>query len=119
MGKIRFQHAIIFTSDIAAAKGFYNGLLGLDIVQDFDTFVLLEGNLALHRADVFYGYLEKPYSGEAMGRDNLDLYFTTGELKEAEERLKSAGVRFIHGIRKFPWGEPLCAFMIPTGTSWR
>jgi catechol 2,3-dioxygenase-like lactoylglutathione lyase family enzyme len=104
---IRLHTAIIFTRDIEASKAFYHGLLGIGIVQDSDSFVLLEGNLGLHKADVFYGYLEKPYNGEAMGRDNLDLYFTTDELEAAEQKLRNAGVTFIHGIKKFPWGETL------------
>jgi catechol 2,3-dioxygenase-like lactoylglutathione lyase family enzyme len=78
--KIRLHTTIIFTKDISASKAFYHGLLGLAVAHEDDTFVLLEGNLGLHRADVFYGYLEKPYNGEAMGKDNLDLYFTTDAL---------------------------------------
>jgi catechol 2,3-dioxygenase-like lactoylglutathione lyase family enzyme len=112
---IQLHTAIIFTSDMEASKAFYHGLLGIGIVQDSGSFVLLDGNLGLHKADVFYEYLEKPYNGEVMGADNIDLYFTTDELEKAEERLKSAGVRFIHGIRRFPWGETLFRVYDPDG----
>lgn len=112
---IRLHTTIIFTSDIAASKAFYNGLLGIGIVQDSDSFVLLEGSLGLHKADVFYEYLEKPYNGGTMGRDNLDLYFTTDELEAAERKLKAAGIKFIHGIREFPWGETLFRVYDPDG----
>ncbi len=80
----------------------------LAVLREDDTFVL-------HRADVFYGYLDKPYSGEALGRDYLDLYFTTGALEEAEQRLREAGVKFIHGIKKFHWGERLFRVYDPDG----
>lgn len=113
--EVRFHTAIIFTRDIEASKAFYHGLLGLKIMQDSGSFALLEGGLGLHKADVFYGYLEKPYHGEAMGKDNLDLYFTTNGLEEAEQRLKQAGVRFIHGIRAYPWGETLFRVYDPDG----
>jgi catechol 2,3-dioxygenase-like lactoylglutathione lyase family enzyme len=113
--KIRFRNAIIFTKDIAASKAFYHELLGLGVMHDSDTFVLLEGNLGLHRADVFYGYIEKLYQGESMGRDNLDLYFTVDALGEAEQKLRSAGVTFIHGIRKCDWGESVFRVYDPDG----
>lgn len=113
--EIRFRNAIILTKDIAASKSFYNGLLGIAIMHDSDTFVLLEGNLGLHRADVFWGYIEKQYKDELMGRDNLDLYFTVDSLEEAEQRLRSAGVTFIHGIRKCDWGESVFRVLDPDG----
>jgi catechol 2,3-dioxygenase-like lactoylglutathione lyase family enzyme len=112
---ITFRNPIVFTNNIAASKAFYHGLLGLAVVQDSGSFVLLEGNLGLHKADVFYGYLGKPYNGEAMGRDNLDLYFTTDELEATESKLKQAGVKFIHGMRRFPWGETLMRVYDPDG----
>jgi catechol 2,3-dioxygenase-like lactoylglutathione lyase family enzyme len=112
---LRFHTAIIFTRDIAASKAFYHGLLGLAVLQDFPSFVLLEGGLGLHSAEVFYSYLDKPYEGEALGRDNLDLYFTTAELETAEQALKAAGVRFIHGIRKCDWGESVLRVYDPDG----
>ncbi len=113
--KIKLHTTIVFTKDIPASKAFYHGLLGLAVLHEDDTFVLLEGNLGLHRADVFYGYLEKPYNGEAMGKDNLDLYFTTDALEEAEQKLRDAGVKFIHGIKKFHWGERLFRVYDPDG----
>ena len=113
--KIQLRTAIIFTKDISASKAFYNGLLGLEVVHEDGTFVLLEGNLGLHQADVFYGYLEKPYSGEAMGKSNLDLYFTADVLEEAEKKLRAAGVTFIHGIKSTIGANVYSEYMIPTG----
>ncbi len=113
--RIKFHTTIIFTGDIAASKEFYHGLLGLEVLQDAGSFVLLEGNLGLHKTEVFYEYIGKQYSGEAMGRDNLDLYFTTDDLEAAEGRLKEAGIKFIHGIKKYPWGEKLFRVYDPDG----
>ncbi|MGE5494647.1 MAG: VOC family protein [Burkholderiales bacterium] len=113
--RIKFHTAIIFTGDIAASKKFYHGLLGIEVLQDAGTFVLLEGSLGLHKADVFYEYIGKQYGGETMGRDNLDLYFTTDDIEAAEQRLKDAGVKFIHEIKEFPWGEKLFRVYDPDG----
>jgi|AGTN01.2.fsa_nt_gi Glyoxalase/Bleomycin resistance protein/Dioxygenase superfamily. len=112
---IRFNNPIIFSGDIERSKAFYHGLLGLAVIQDSGSFVLLEGNLGLHSADVFYEYLKKPYRGESMGRDNLDLYFTATGLEEVQQRLKEAGVPFIHGIQRCPWGETVLRVYDPDG----
>lgn len=112
---IRFRNAIIFTKDIERSKAFYNGLLGLVIKNDFGSFVMFEGNFSLHSADVFYEYLNKPYNGENMGRDNLDLYFTSDDLEAVQARLKKANVTFIHEIQKCPWGESILRVYDPDG----
>ena len=104
---VQFRNPILFVRDMEASKAFYNGLLGIGIKDDFDTFVLLEGNLGLHRADLFYEYLQKPYSGEAMGRDNLDLYFTSDHLPELQQRLIDAGFEVFFPLQLTAWGETL------------
>ena len=104
---VQFCNPIVFVQDMEASKAFYHNLLGIEIKEDFDSFVLLEGNLGLHRADVFYDYLKKPYSGEAMGRDNLDLYFTSDHLPELQQRLIDAGFEVFFPLQQTAWGETL------------
>lgn len=112
---VRFRNTIIFTRDIESSKAFYHDLLGLAVKQDFGSIVMLEGNLSLHRADVFFEYLKKPYHGGSMGGDNLDLYFTAGDLEAVQKKLKSEGVTFIHEIQKCPWGENVLRVYDPDG----
>lgn len=112
---IRFRGAILLVRDMAHSKAFYHGLLGLKLLRDGDSFALLEGGLSLHDANVFYGYLQKPYGKQAMGRDNLDLYFTSGQLDRVQERLKQADVVFIHEIKPCPWGERVLRVRDPDG----
>ena len=104
---VQFRNPILLVRDIEASKVFYHDLLGIGIKEDFDTFVLLEGNLGLHRADVFYEYLKKPYSGEAMGRDILDLYFTADHLPQLQQRLIDAGFEVFFPLQLTAWGETL------------
>ncbi len=112
---VQFRNSILLVRDMEASKAFYHGLLGIEMKQDFGTFVLLEGNLGLHRADVFYEYLKKPYSGEAMGRDNLDLYFTSDHLPELQQRLIDAGFTVIFPLQLTDWGETLFRVYDPDG----
>jgi len=112
---IRFRNAIALVRDIKISKTFFADTLGIPIVQDTESYVLFEGHFAIHSAELFYEYIEKPYDGEKMGRDNLDLYFTTSNLAAMQEKLTRAGVTFIHGIRKCAWGESVLRIYDPDG----
>ena len=112
---IRFRNVILLTNNIEKSKIFYSNIIGLQIEQDSKTFVLFEGNFAIHKADLFYEYIDKQYHGEKMGQDNLDLYFTTSDLLSTQEKLKAAGIPFIHEIRKLAWGESVIRIYDPDG----
>jgi len=111
----RFRNSIALVQDVEISKAFYKDVIGINIVQDSGSFVLFEGNFSIHDAAIFYGYIDKRYEGEKMGRDNLDLYLTTDDLVAMQEKLEFAGVKFIHGIRQFPWGESVFRVYDPDG----
>jgi catechol 2,3-dioxygenase-like lactoylglutathione lyase family enzyme len=75
--EIRFINSIALVKSIEESKHFYKDVIGLKVIQEFDTFVLFQDHFAIHTADLFYTYINKPYHGEKMGRDNVDFYFTT------------------------------------------
>lgn len=112
---IRYRHSIALVRDMEESKHFYRDILGLTIVQDFDTFVLFQEDFAIHRADLFYEYINKPYHGEKMGRDNVDFYFTTTELSKVRDKLKESQVEFIHDIKQMAWGEKVIRIYDPDG----
>ncbi len=112
---IRFRHSIALVRDIEESKHFYKDILGLSIIRDFDVFVLFQNDFAIHRADLFYDYINKPYHGEKMGHDNVDFYLTTSELEHVSARLKENKVVFIHEIKQMDWGEKVIRIYDPDG----
>lgn len=112
---IRFRNVIALVSDIKESKHFYEDIIGLKINQEFDTFILFEDDFAIHKADLFYEYINKPYHGEKMGRGNVDFYFTTSDLESYRDKLREAGVIFIHDIRRHDWGESVIRVYDPDG----
>lgn len=112
---IRFRHSIALVRDIEESKQFYKDILGLSIVQDFDIFVLFQNDFAIHRADLFYDYINKPYHGEKMGHDNVDFYLTTTDLEHVSDKLKENKVVFIHDIKQMDWGEKVIRIYDPDG----
>ncbi len=112
---IRYRHGIALVKDVAASKHFYADIIGLAIEKDFDSMVLFKDDFAIHSAEIFYGYLNKPYHGEKMGHDNVDFYFTTDNLEEFQQKLKDEKVSFIHEIRLHDWGERVIRVYDPDG----
>jgi catechol 2,3-dioxygenase-like lactoylglutathione lyase family enzyme len=112
---IRFRHSIALVRDMEESKHFYRDVLGLAIVQDFETFVLFQNDFAIHRADLFYEYINKPYHGEKMGHDNVDFYLTTTDLDNVRDKLKDNQVMFIHDIKQMACGEKVIRVYDPDG----
>jgi catechol 2,3-dioxygenase-like lactoylglutathione lyase family enzyme len=111
--EIRFRHSIALVKNIEESKCFYRDIIGLKVIEEFDTFILFQDNFAIHTADLFYTYINKPYHGEKMGHDNVDFYFTTSDLEGMQKKLKEEKVTFIHEIYKHAWGEKESVFTIP------
>lgn len=113
--EIKFHHSISLVKDIEVSKQFFRDIIGLPVIKEYDTFVLFDGNFAIHAADVFYEYINKTYHGEKLGHDNVDYYFTTSDLPAMEQKLKNSNVEFLHGIKQHAWGEKVIRVLDPDG----
>jgi catechol 2,3-dioxygenase-like lactoylglutathione lyase family enzyme len=115
---LRFSHSIVFVRDLAVSKRFYTETLGLKVVEDHGTIVLLENHLALHQARelalTVWGAHPPDGLDQPQGRRNLLLYFETQALEETFERLAGM-VRLIHPIQRQAWGQCVFRFYDPDG----
>ena len=89
--------------------------MGLKISKEYETIIMFENNFVIHKADVFYEYINKSYHGEKMGHDNVDFYFTTSDLYGFLKKLKAEHVTFIHEIKQHDWGEKVIRIYDPDG----
>lgn len=110
-----FKTPIYLVSDIEKSKAFYEQTIGVSVIQDFGSFVIFEGNFAIHSADVLYEYMDKKYTGGRLGADNLELYFASSDLETLQEKLSKENVTFIHPIKACPWGEKVLRIYDPDG----
>ncbi len=101
---MKYLGPLIVVEEIAAARKFYEELLGQRVQLDFGVNVSFEGNLAIHQKAHFQSLIgdqlpitRKPH--------NFELYFETEDLAQADQRLKEAGVRYIHETCEQPWGQ--------------
>jgi len=112
---LHFKTPIYLVRDIEISKVFYEKTIGAAILQDFGSFVVFEGNFAIHSADVLYEYIDKQYTGGRLGADNIELYFASSDLAALQEKLIKENVTFIHPIRECPWGEKVLRIYDPDG----
>ena len=103
---LRFVCPLIVVDEIARSRYFYEQILGQKVKDDFGVNVSFEGNFAIHLKAHYQSLLgdvtQYPVAPKA---HNGELYFETDELEPICQRLKQAGVEFIHVIREQPWGQ--------------
>ena len=110
-----FVNTIVFVKDIQVSKKFYSDILGMKVLQDYETIVFFENHLVLHIADsIIRTIFKKPMSSalRKQGRNNILLYFETDKLDELYDRI-SDKVKIIHGIEKQAWGQKVFRFYDP------
>jgi catechol 2,3-dioxygenase-like lactoylglutathione lyase family enzyme len=113
---MRFSNAIAFVASIPRSTEFYRDVIGIDPVEEYDTFVLFGDGFSIHDGANLYeqafGRPEAP--ARPWGRDNLDLYFVSDDL-EADFARVSASATIVHPIRALPSGELAFRCLDPDG----
>lgn len=104
MPTLTFNHAMIYSRDVAAALQFYQGLLGFKLLEDFR-----------HEERCVYARLKAPRGSNTIALHQIELgnefhpgairlYFETDDLKRFCKSLEKAGATFTQQPKKMPWG---------------
>lgn len=99
---LKFINPVVFVKDIHVSRAFYTETLRLKVIGDQGLFVLFEGHFSILQAEQW------------QRRQNLLLYFETGELEDLFMRLKDQ-VKLIHPIERQAWGQRVFRFYDPDG----
>jgi len=107
---ITFEGPALFVADITRSRIFYETIMGQDVLADHGRHVAFKGGFSIWQADyaisvVFEGAKGRP---KALGLDNFEMYFESGDLDAAWERVAAdpaALARAIHPVRVHPWGQ--------------
>jgi catechol 2,3-dioxygenase-like lactoylglutathione lyase family enzyme len=103
-----FYNTIVFVTDMAKSRYFYENILNLKVEVDYGVLVIYENRLAIHDGNTLqktiFGKVQKRIL-KKFGRKNIEIYFETNELKEMENILEKENVRFIHKIKRQEWGQ--------------
>ncbi len=101
---LEFNHAMIYTRDVARALGFYRDLLGLSLLEEYraggqPVYARLKlpagaSTIALH--------LVGP--GDTLSTGGVRLYFEIRSLDRFCKKLAAAGAKFTKPAALMPWG---------------
>jgi catechol 2,3-dioxygenase-like lactoylglutathione lyase family enzyme len=101
---IVFNHAMVYSRDVAASLGFYAGRLGFKLLEKFE-----------HQGRIVYARLKPPRGnatialhqiapGDELQIGGVRLYFEVKDLERFCNRLESAGLEFSQKPKQMPWG---------------
>jgi catechol 2,3-dioxygenase-like lactoylglutathione lyase family enzyme len=99
-----FNHAMIYSRDVAASLSFYQGLLGLELLEEYR-----------HQGRLVYARLRSPGSkttiaihglepGKTLQTGGVRLYFEARNLEALCKRLAAKGAVFSKPPAVMPWG---------------
>ena len=99
-----FNHAMVYSRDVATALRFYVDKLGFKLLEDFQ-----------HEGRSVYARLKSPRGsttialhavapGDELRTGGIRLYFEVSDLERFCDRLESAGVQFSKKPQLMPWG---------------
>ncbi len=99
-----FNHAMVYSKDVAAALRFYADRLGLIVLEKFQ-----------HQGRIAYARLKSPKGsntialhqvapGEELHTGGIRLYFEVKNLEAFCAELESQGVQFSKQPKQMPWG---------------
>jgi catechol 2,3-dioxygenase-like lactoylglutathione lyase family enzyme len=108
---------IVFVRDMEKSRDFYERILGQKVEENYGTIVIYENRLAIHDGTALCRTVfgRAPIGRRKWGRRNIDIYFETDDLAEAERTPIESGVRLIHRTTKRPWGESVVRCHDPDG----
>lgn len=113
---MRFVNPIPFVRDIARSKAFYETRMGLQVVEDFGSFVLFETGFAIHEGSALERtvWRQASVTQEPYGRANLLLYFEHEDVDAAFAAI-APHVKLIHPVEEQAWGQRVFRFYDPDG----
>ena len=99
-----FNHAMIYSRDLSASLGFYQGILGLDLLEEYR-----------HRDRIVYARLRSPGSnstialhalepGRELNTGGVRLYFEVRSLEAFCKRIQAKGAILSKPPAVMPWG---------------
>ena len=110
-----FYNAIVFVKDIDRSKKFYSEVIGLKVINDYQTIVFFENHFTIHNGNNLLTTVFKrsPFFNFKKGKKNIELYFETDNIEESFNKILANRVKVIHPIEKQAWGQNVFRFYDP------
>jgi catechol 2,3-dioxygenase-like lactoylglutathione lyase family enzyme len=108
---VKFYSSVIFVKNISLSKEFYTNIMNQEVEFDFGANIIFKSKLSLWQ--LISGHEIKSIAGSPDSGNRFELYFESEDLKKDIEKIKCAGVKFLHDIKTEPWGQQTIRFFDP------
>lgn len=110
---MKFEGVLFAVRSMAVSRPFYENVLGRRVAMDLGANLVFEGGPVLQEG--FGALVGFPEENTVYRAYNSEIYFETDNLDAEAERLRAAGVEFLHGMKEYPWGQRVVRFFDPDG----
>lgn len=110
---MKFICPLIVVDDIEASKKFYTEVLGQKITMDLGANVTFAESFAIQSKSTWTGFIDKPASEIRYQGNDAELYFEAPDFDASVERLKTCGVKYVHPVKEYAWGQRVVRFYDP------
>ncbi len=113
---LKYVGPLLVVEDITVSRRFYEDCLGQKVEYDFGENVSFVGNFSIHRKAHYQSLMGDQANFTITPKSNdAELYFETDEIEDLQQRLRQAGIEFIHEIREQPWSQRVMRVYDPDG----
>jgi len=110
-----FYNTIVFVKDIARSKKFYTEVIGLKVLEDYQTIIFFENHFTIHNGNNLLKTIFKrsPLLNFTKGKKNIEIYFETDNIEESYNKIIENRIKVIHPIEEQAWGQKVFRFYDP------
>ncbi len=104
--ELRAGSVLFAVGNLKKSLEFYQGVLGLEVVNDFGANVVLTGGLALQTLDSWSGFLGKMPEEIRFGGNDAEMYYEADDFDAFLKILEQhSEVKLVHPAREHSWGQ--------------
>lgn len=106
---------LIVVKDIEKSKKYYHDLFGLELIQDNDGNMILDGGLVLQEERYWQMFLGKD---TIMKNNAAELYFEEADIEAFVKKLQTLypETEYVNPLMTHSWGQRVVRFYDPDGT---
>ena len=115
---LKMGYVILYVESIVKTKRFYGELLGLELKNEFGTYIEYktgETTLSFNTREDVREITKLPIPTGKRHEQTFELGFVTNEVEEVVERLRAAGTPILLEPVEKPWGQKVAYVEDPDG----
>ncbi len=111
---IHIKSTILLTRNINKLVKFYAEILGLKLINEYETVAFFKDGLVIHDSDTYLKYINRTADTVNMDKE-LVFYLVTSDIDKILTVLNEKKIPLIHSIQIQSWGEKCIRLYDPDG----